>query len=299
MHIQIQPNIEQRIYFIRETSVMIDFHLAELYGIETKRLNEQVKRNLMRFPDEFMFQLRKSEWMVLQSQIATASTEENLRSQIATAKRRTLPFVFSEQGVAMLSSILNTQTAIRMSIKIIKAFVTMRSFFVVNASVFQRLNAIEMKQWQTDEKIEGVFKALDLGRPKQTNGIFFNGQIFDAYILVSEIIRTAQTSIILIDNYIDDTVFTLLNKRQSGTSATIYTKAITREISLDLKKHNAQYPLITIKVFTQSHDRFLIIDQSVLYHIGASLKDLGEKWFGFSQMSQELLRDVLTKLNES
>jgi hypothetical protein len=291
-----QYNIEQRIYTIRETSVMIDFHIAELYGIETKRLNEQVKRNSMRFPDEFMFQLSKSEWQELQSQIATANDTGNLQSQIATAKRRSLPYAFSEQGVAMLSAVLHTPTAITTSIKIIKAFVSMRRFLTLNACVFQRLNNLEKMHWQTEEKIERIFRALDYGHVKNTSGLFFDGQIFDAYTFVSKLVRSAQSSIILIDNYIDETVFTLLDKRIDGVSATIYTKVITREVLLDLKRHNAQYPPIVISTFSQSHDRFLIIDQKVLFHIGASLKDLGKKWFGFSQMSQDLLLSLLSKL---
>lgn len=279
---QASTSFENLIFTIRDQQVMLDFHLSQVYNLETKRLNEQVKRNLKRFPDSFMFQLNQTEW-------------EILRSQFATAKRRTLPFAFTEQGVAMLSSVLNSDYAIQVSIQIMKAFVNMRKFLLNNASIFQRLDRIESKQLQSDEKIDQIFKALDAKTLSTDKGIFFNGQVFDAYIFFTEIIKKAKHHIILIDNYIDESVLLQLSKRNPNVTATIYTGKISQQLSLDLDKHNKQYPPIEIKQFSDSHDRFIIIDHSELYHIGASLKDLGKKWFAFSRMDT-LATDLLKKL---
>ena len=279
---QASTSFENLIFTIRDQQVMLDFHLSQVYNLETKRLNEQVKRNLKRFPDSFMFQLNQTEW-------------EILRSQFATAKRRTLPFAFTEQGVAMLSSVLNSDYAIQVSIQIMKAFVNMRKFLLNNASIFQRLDRIESKQLQSDEKIDQIFKALDAKTLSTDKGIFFNGQVFDAYIFFTEIIKKAKHHIILIDNYIDESVLLQLSKRNPNVTATIYTGKISQQLSLDLDKHNKQYPPIEIKQFSDSHDRFIIIDHSELYHIGASLKDLGKKWFAFSRMDS-MVGDLLKKL---
>ncbi|MDX9892654.1 MAG: ORF6N domain-containing protein [Bacteroidales bacterium] len=279
---QASTSFENLIFTIRDQQVMLDFHLSQVYNLETKRLNEQVKRNLKRFPDSFMFQLNQTEW-------------EILRSQFATAKRRTLPFAFTEQGVAMLSSVLNSDYAIQVSIQIMKAFVNMRKFLLNNASIFQRLDRIESKQLQSDEKIDQIFKALDAKTLSTDKGIFFNGQVFDAYIFFTEIIKKAKHHIILIDNYIDESVLLQLSKRNPNVTATIYTGKISQQLSLDLDKHNKQYPPIEIKQFSDSHDRFIIIDHSELYHIGASLKDLGKKWFAFSRMDS-MAGDLLKKL---
>ena len=279
---QASTRIENLIFSIRDQQVMLDFHLAQVYEIETKRLNEQVKRNIKRFPETFMFQLNIHEWDIL-------------RSQFATAKRRTLPFAFTEQGVAMLSSVLNSDYAIQVSIQIMKAFVNMRKFLLTNASLFQRVDNLEQKQLKTDDKINQIFNALDTKTLPANQGIFFNGQIFDAYVFVSDIIKKAQSEIILIDNYIDETVLLQLSKRNPEVKATIYTGKNSPQLLLDLEKHNKQYPPIEIKQFTYSHDRFIIIDRKELYHLGASLKDLGKKWFAFSRMDS-LASDLLKKL---
>lgn len=287
--------IENQIFTIRDMQVMFDFHLADLYGTETKRLNEQVKRNAKRFPHEFMFQLTENEWKDLRSQIETTKKNTHLQSQIATSKRRSLPYVFSEQGVAMLSTVLNSDEAIEASVAILKAFVKMRHFLQQNASLFQRLDQLEIRQFQTEKKIEQVFKALDAGITQPDKGIFFDGQVFDAYSFIADLIKKAKSSITLIDNYIDETVLTLLSKRNDQVSATIYTKAISKTLELDLTKHNAQYPPVNVRIFSNSHDRFIIIDDSELYHLGASLKDLGKKWFAFSRMDS-LVFQVLNQL---
>ncbi len=289
------PEIENRIFTIRDAQVMIDFHLADMYQVETKRINEQVRRNIERFPKNFMFQLNADEWNDLQSQIATTEGSENLQSQNATAKRRTLPYAFTEQGVAMLSAVLRSETAVEVSIHIIQAFVKMRRFISTNAGIFQRLDKVELKQIETDHKFEQLFKALEDKSIKPKQGIFFGGQMFDAYKFTSELIRSAKKSIILIDNYVDDAVLTLLSKRGENVAAAIYTKNISKQLKLDLKKHNSQYPKIVAHEFKNAHDRFLILDETQLYHFGASLKDLGKKWFAFSRMDS-MTNDVLQKL---
>lgn len=284
--------IENKIFTIRGMQVMIDYHLAELYGVETKRLNEQVKRNAKRFPEDFMFRLAPEEWADLQSQIATVKQTDSLRSQNATLEsqrgkhRKFMPYVFTEQGVSMLSAVLNSDQAIATSIQIMKAFVHMRKFLLNNASVFQRLDQLELKQLQSDEKFNRIFEALEAGQPKADKGIFFNGQVFDAYVFVSDVIKNANKNIVLIDNYIDESVFTLLAKRKAGVTATVYTQKITKTLQLDAQKHAQQYPAVMLKELKNTHDRFLIIDQKHLYHIGASLKVVGKKWFAFSQMDK-------------
>jgi DNA-binding PadR family transcriptional regulator len=229
-----------------------------------------------------------------------------LKSQYATSSwggRRTKPYAFTEQGVAMLSGVLKSETAVRTSIQIINAFVAMRRFIATNAQVFQRLGAVERKQIEykeeTDQKFEQIFNAIEERSIKPKQGIFFDGQIFDAYRFVSDLFRTAKKSIIIIDNYIDDTVLTHLTKRHDTVSVTILTKTISKQLALDVKKFNEQYPTIEIKEFDNSHDRFLIIDDKTVYHFGASLKDLGKKWFAFSKMdigAAEMLTRLETKV---
>ncbi len=296
----ITDNIKSKIYTLRGLQVMLDEDLAKLYNVETKRLNEQVRRNSERFPSEFMFQLTDSEFVFLRSQIATLNNG-SLGSQIVTldrgrgTHRKYLPYVFTEQGVAMLSGILKSDIAIKISIQIISAFVAMRKFISSNALIFQRLDTVEKKQLEHDLKFEQVFDAIQSKDLKPKKGIFFDGQIFDAYKFVSDIIRTANRSIILIDNYVDDSVLTLLNKRNREVKVIVFTREISKQLSLDLTKYHSQYPSLEVKEFKQSHDRFLIIDNSEVYHFGASLKDLGKKWFAFSKFDKEAF-SLLNKL---
>lgn len=287
--IDIQPMIK----VIRGQQVMLDSDLSALYGVETRRLNEQVKRNIERFPDDFMFQLRKEELDNLMSQNATSSW----------GGTRKLPYAFTEQGIAMLSSVLKSQTAVEVNIRIMRAFIAMRRFIATNAQLFQRLETIEyhqleMKQHQevTDRRIDEVFKHLDADIPPM-QGIFYDGQVFDAYRFVSDLIRKAKQSIVLIDNYVDDTMLTLLDKRSEGVSATIYTQRVSSQFQLDVDRHNSQYPLIEIKRFNKAHDRFLLIDNEV-YHIGASIKDLGKKWFGFTLMRDITATELIKKIKD-
>ena len=286
-------DIKPMIRVIRGQQVMLDRDLALLYGVETKRLNEQVKRNIERFPDDFMFQLGKEDVEILKSQNATSSWGGDRR----------LPYAFTEQGIAMLSSVLKSQTAVDVNIRIMRAFVSMRRFIATNAQLFQRLETIEyhqleMKQHQevTDKRIDEVFKRLDANIPP-IQGIFYDGQVFDAYRFVSDLMRKAERSIVLIDNYVDDTVLTLLDKRENGVTATIYTQRISSQFQLDVDRHNTQYPPIEIKQFNKAHDRFLLVDDEV-YHIGASIKDLGKKWFGFTLMRDIMATELINKIKE-
>lgn len=273
-------NIQNRILTVRGKQVMLDSDLAELYDVSTGRVNEQVKRNIERFPEDFMFQLTKKEWdeIFLRSQNATLNTGRGRH-------RKYLPFVFTEQGVSSLSGVLKSEIAVKVNIAIMRAFVGMRKFLMENATVFQRLDKIELKQLETDKKVGSIIKALEDKSIKPNQGIFFNGQVFDAYSFVSGLIRSAKKSIILIDNYIDDTVLTHFTKRKKEVAFTIYTKNISNQLKLDIAKYNQQYAPVKIKRFKEAHDRFLIIDNKEIYHFGASLKDLGKKWFAFSKLN--------------
>ncbi len=288
-----EQTIQNKIYTIRGMQVMLDRDLAEMYHVESKRLNEQVKRNIKRFPDSFRFQLTQEEDKYIKSLVSqnmTLKNDENLRSQIATSKqhggRRHLPYVFTEQGVSMLSAVLKSDIAIDVSIKIIETFVNMRKFITSNSLMFDRFERIEQRLSLHDVNFNKIFNAIEDKSIKPKQGIFYDGQTFDAYAFVADIIKDAKNSIKLIDNYIDETVLTLFSKNQN-IKVTIYTKTITKQLKLDLEKYNSQYTPIEIKKFNASHDRFLIIDDTEVYHIGASLKDLGKKWFGFSKMDSE------------
>jgi len=293
-----RAQIESRIFTIRGLQVMVDYHLAELYEVGTKRLNEQVKRNINRFPVSFMFQLSASEWENLQSQIATTTKNDDLRSQIATTKRRTLPYVFSEQGVAMLSAVLKSNTAISVSIQIMDAFVNMRHILLEKSLINHRLDKMELKQIETDQKFEQIFKALERTDAIPIQGVFFDGQVFDAYELASKIIRTAQKSIVLIDNYTDESTLTHLAKKKKDVKVLLLSKNVAKQLTLDVQKANEQYGGFELKTFTQSHDRFLIIDKKEVYHMGASLKDLGKKWFAFSKMDKNSVESLMNEIEE-
>ena len=324
--------IEPLIRTIRGQQVLLDSDLAILYGVETRQLNQQVKRNIERFPEDFMFQLTKVELINLKSQIATLSATDyplrsqivtlntenhslrsqnatlnastNLKSQIVTSSHggvRYLPYAFTENGIAMLSSVLRSPIAIQVNIRIMRAFTAMRQFIASNAQIFQRLDVMEQNQLaivahqtETDHKLEEIFRRLDSGNVQPHQGIFYDGQIFDAYTFINDRIREATTRIVLIDNYIDDSILTMLDKRGEGVTAKIYTKKPSTQLQLDIQKHNAQYAPIEILEFDRAHDRFLCIDETV-YHLGASIKDLGKKWFAFNRMDMPTT-ELLQKL---
>lgn len=282
-------SVENRIYLIRGEHVILDKDLAALFQTETKRLNEQVRRNIDRFPHEFMFQLSKDEWTCLRSHFATLDGRGRYSKY--------LPYAFTEHGVIMVAAILKSEVADKASVMIVKSFVAMRRFLVSNAQVFQRLDKIEYKLLESDYKFEDLYSKLEEKTLTPRQGVFFDGQIYDAYEFVCNLIREAKTRIILIDNYIDDTVLTMLDKRKAGVTASVYTQHVTKQLQLDIDKHNKQYPVIDVQVFKKSHDRFLAIDDSV-YLIGASLKDLGKKWFGITQMQAINPEEMRMKLQE-
>ena len=249
-----------------------------------------------RFPEDFMFQLTKEECSRCQIGILNEGRGSNVKYS---------PYAFTENGVAMLSGVLRSKTAIEVNIRIMRAFTSMRHFMANNASVFSRLETIEYHQLEmlqhqqvTDKRIDEVFRKLDEGSAKPKQGVFYNGQIYDAYTFVGDLIKSAKKRIILIDNYVDETVLTLLDKREENVPAVIYTQQISRQFQLDLDRHNAQYTPIDVEAFRLSHDRFLCIDDDV-YHIGASIKDLGKKWFGFSKMEILTPDELLEKINRS
>jgi hypothetical protein len=283
----IEP-VNSKIFIIRGVAVMLDRHLAEFYQTETRALKQAVRRNIERFPSDFMFQLNSQDVQSLVSQ-----------SVIPSAKYfgGSAPFVFTEQGVSMLSAIIRTPVAVEVSLRIIRAFVEVKNLVLKHSSnTDKRLSSLEQKQIDTDNKINLLFKALEDKTIEPKQGIFYKGQVFDAYKFVSDLIRRAEKSVILIDNYVDDSVLTLLSKRRESTDCKIFTSRINKQLKLDLQKHNEQYPKIEIDVFKDSHDRFLIIDENELYHFGASLKDLGKKWFAFSEMNS-MCNMMLSRLN--
>lgn len=288
-------DIRSKILLIRNMQVMIDRDLAELYGVETKRLNEQVKRNSERFPSNFMFQLSEEEFANWRSQFATSNSDK--------MGVRRAPYAFTEQGVAMLSAVLKSDTAVKMSIQIMNAFVEMRHFLQSNVKIFAEINSIkrhllksDIHQNETDKKVAELFSLIDKYNVAEKQGIFFQGQIFDAYAKFESFIRSAQENIILIDNYVDVSVLERFARKKESVKIEVYTDPKTTLTSQDIQKFNAQYPRLTVRHTTKMHDRFLIIDKKTLYHIGASLKDLGKKCFAFEILDSSLIRAVLNNV---
>ncbi len=287
--------VEKLIHTVRGQQVMIDADLARLYGVETKRLKEQVKRNINRFPSDFMFELTKEETISLRSQSATSNQDGG------RGGNRYMPYVFTENGVAMLSSVLKSETAIEINIRIMRAFTEMRSFLMSNAHIFQRLEAIEHHQLllqnhlsEHDNKIDEVLTRLEDKDTEPIEGFFFEGQIFDAYTLISDLVRKAHSRIVLIDSYVDDRVLRLLDKRKDGVSATVFTNPRNSQINIDIRRHNAQYPEINLCNCSNVHDRFLILDDTV-YFIGGSIKDLGKKIVAFCKMHRSP-EDIISRI---
>lgn len=291
--------INEKIYLIRDVYVMLDNDLAKIYDVETKAFNQAVKRNEVRFPDTFRFQLTADEYKALRSQIVT------LKDLTRGQHRKYTPYVFTEQGVAMLSAVLKSKTAIEVSINIMQAFVSMRKLMIDNALVLQRIGNLEKQQSIMENKLEQIFEAIENKNIKPQSGIFFDGQVFDAYAFVSDLIRHAKKSIVLIDNYIDETVLTQLSKSNPKVKIYLLTKNASHALKLDIKKYNDQYNKIVLIEFNLAHDRFLILDHKEIYHIGASLKDLGKKWFAFSKFEvnsfglMEKINNLIEKSSQS
>lgn len=290
--------VQSHIYTIRGQQVMIDRDLAFLYSVETRALNQAVKRNIERFPERYMFQLTKDEFNTLRSQIATSNNDwAILKSQNVISSWggiRKMPYAFTEYGVTMLASVLKSKSAVDVSIRIIDAFVAMRRFISANAGMFQRIERLEQHQAVTDEKIDKVLQRMDELAPAVTpEHIFATGCVWDAWSYVSQLVRSAKRRIILIDNFVDERVLTLLTKRGKGVTATIHSR-YTEQFKLDLEKHNAQYePIEFIQLSQKAHDRFLIIDDDV-YLMGASVKDMGTSLCAITKM--EMSPDTILAL---
>ncbi len=287
-----EESLRGLIHTLRVEQVMLDRDLATLYQVETRALKQAVKRNIRRFPDDFMFVLEESEVDMLVSQSVIPT-----KGVLGGA----MPFAFTEQGVAALSSVLTSERAIEVNIAMMRAFVSMRRLLASSTPLLDRLETLEKRQMaqeiRTDDRFEQLFTALETANVQPVQGIFFDGQVFDAYVFVNDLLRRAQRSIVLIDNFIDDSVLLQLAKRSQGVSATVLTKKIGPQLEQDLKKHNSQYPSIRVEAFPHSHDRFLILDDETIYHIGASLKDLGKKWFAFSRMDTTSL-SIMARVRE-
>ncbi len=273
-------NIKNMIYTIRGKQVMIDSDVAMLYHYTTKRINETVRRNRERFPSNFCFQLYENEVHNLRSQSATSSLKkENYGG------RRYIPYAFTEQGIAMLSGLLRNEIAIKVSINIINAFVEMRKFIANNAQIFKEMNTIKGKLLEYDKKFDIVFDELQKKKEREFNErIFYNGQIFDSYSLIIKIIKSANNKILIIDNYIDNTILDMLSKKNKNVQVILLTSQNCDLTKLDIEKFNKQYPLLKITKTNKFHDRFMVIDEKELFHLGASLKDLGKKCFAISKM---------------
>jgi len=273
-------DIKSKIYTIRGKQVMLDRDLAELYGVETRVINQQVKRNIERFDDDFMFQLTIDEFEILKSQIVISSW----------GGVRKLPYAFTEQGVYMLATVLKSKTAIEVTKQIMRTFTKMREFLTNNTLFLERFERIETRLSIHDEKINQLFNALQTKKP-QIQGVFHNGQIYDAYAFINELFKKAKKEIILVDNYCDDSVLTLFSKYKN-LKYTIITKNISKQFKLDIEKYNSQYNNLNIRISNKFHDRFLIFDNEA-YHLGASLKDLGKKVFAFNKIDINLLKGLL------
>jgi hypothetical protein len=278
-------NIERRIFNIQGKSIMIDRDIAELFQVPTKRINEIVKRNSIRFPDYYFFRLSNEEKKLL---VANCDRFERLKHSSVN------PVAFTEYGVAMIATLVNSEIAAQISIGIIDAFIRMKSKERNGELIINNINHLFRQSNLHEEKINWLMKQFE-NPPTHQQGIFFNDQIFDAYVFSSELIASTKNSIVLIDNYIDETTLIQLSKRNPKVKCTIYTEKITPQLKLDLEKHNKQFPSIEIRILKHVHDRFLILDNQSLYHIGASLKDLGKRWFAFSKMD-DLIDDVLKRL---
>lgn len=290
-----QFDIKSMIYVVRNQQVMVDSDLARLYQVETKVFNQAIKRNIARFPENFRFQLSKNEDESLRSQIVTSKEDETKKGG-----RRYLPYVFTEQGIAMLSAVLRSDVAIQVSINIMNAFVEMRRFISNNALLFERISTVELRQLeyqkQTDEKLEQIFEYIS-EHEESSQKVFFEGQIYDAFSLIVSLIQKANKEITLIDGYVDVGTLNLLSKKKQNVAVTVYTLKRTKLTKTDVENFNAQYSTLEVKYTKVFHDRFLILDRTIAYHVGASIKDAGKKCFGINLIQDEgIIRDILQRL---
>ena len=280
-------DIKNLIYTIRGKQVMMDSDVANIYHCETKYVNRVVKRNIERFPEEFCFQLNENEFEVLRCQFVTLN--ENGRGQ----HRKYLPYVFTEQGIAMLSALLKSDVAVSVSVNIMKAFIEMRKFLMLNGQVFERLTSVEHKLLEHDKKFDEVFNQLQLEENIKQR-IFFDGQIYDAYSIIIDIIKKANNKILIIDNYIDDSVLKMLTKKKNNVEVIILTSNKSNIQNIDIQKFNKEYPILKIAKTNKFHDRFIVIDNEEMYHLGASIKDVGKKCFGINKIEDiEIIERII------
>lgn len=289
-----ENDLKNKIYTIRGVQVMLDSDLAEIYGYETKRFNEQVKNNIERFDEDFRFQLTQDEVDVLRSKFSTTNISTMSRS---------LPYAFTEQGIYMLMTVLKGELAVKQSKTLIRLFKQMKDFVLTNSQLFAEIDSIkkhliesDLHHKENDKRIDELFTLMEKYKIEEKQGIFFQGQIFDAYAKFESFIQSAKKEIVLIDGYVDLTVLERLAKKKKGVNVLLYTDSKTKITNLDVQKFNAQYPTLTLNFTSKMHDRFLIIDNSVLYHIGASLKDLAKKCFAFEILDSSLIPSVLGNL---
>ena len=293
--------IQSMIYTFRGRQVMLDSDLARLYQVTTSNLNKAMKRNIARFPERFCFQLTENEYENLRFQNGISSLTNNYGG------RRYMPYVFTEQGIAMLSAVLKSDIAVEVSLKIMDSFVEMRKFLISNQELFSRLDKVELRQIDfekkidsknadTDKKLEEVFDYIATTKEVKQK-IFFNGQIYDAFSLMVELVEKAGTELILIDNYVDINTLNILSKKKDGVNVLIVTSGNGNLTDKDIAKFNSQYPKLVVKISKDFHDRFLIIDRKEVYHIGASIKDAGKKSFGITKLEvEELTKSLLDKV---
>lgn len=281
--------IKNLIYTIRGRQVMLDSDVARLFEYSTKDLNRNVKNNKSRFPENYCFQLTDEEYKSLRCKNFTLN--ENKRGQ----HRKYLPYVFTEYGITMLAGLLKSEVAVNISIKIVNAFVEMRKFLIFNGQIFDRMTNIEFKLLEHDKKFEKVFNHLQLEKNIKQK-IFFQGQIYDAYSLIIDIIKRANQKILIIDNYIDDSILKMLSKKKSNVQATILSSSKGKINEVDIQKFNEEYPKLIVEKTSKFHDRFIVIDNEELYHLGASIKDLGNKCFGINKIEdKEYIRKITSE----
>ncbi len=285
--------IKNLIYTIRGKQVMLDSDVAMLYHYETKKINQAVKRNIDRFPERFCFQLTEKELEIMWSQIVTTSKLEENKYR----SKKYLPYVFTEQGIAMLSGILKSEIAVQVSIKIMDTFIEMRKFISTNKNLFEKVIDIENKMnkkfIEHDKKFDEVFNQLQ-SEENIKQRIFFEGQIYDAYSLIIDIIKKANKKILIIDNYIDDSILKMLAKKKKNVEVVILTSNKSNIQNIDVQKFNKEYPILKIAKTNKFHDRFIILDNEEMYHLGASIKDLGKKCFGINKIEdKEIIEKII------
>ena len=296
-------DIRNLIYTIRGKQVILDSDVARLYNYQTKRVNETVSRNKERFPENFCFQLTEEEVKNLKRQPTILnSDQENNWSQFATSSKngnskhrgkKYVPYVFTEQGIAMLSGLLKNDIAVQVSINIMNAFVEMRKFLMINGQVFERLTNVEYQLQEHNKKFEKVFNQLQLEENIKQR-IFFDGQIYDAYSIIVDIIKRANNKILMIDNYMDDSILKMLAKKKNNVEVVILTSSKSNIDNLDIKKFNKEYPILKVARTNKYHDRFIAIDNKEMYHLGASIKDLGKKCFGINKIEDiEIIEKII------